>query len=169
MYCSDFSMIGITVLNPPFWAMHPYVCDNLLFEDITYSAPVNSPNTDGIDPDSCSNVVIRNFTTLGCGDDAIAIKSGKNEEGRAFATPSKNILIEGGSIGPSSGIDIGSEMSGGVYNVMVRNVKFKGALFAGRIKSGRGRGGKLLFDVVRRLPHIRLQCIVFKIWLLFIC
>lgn len=75
--------------------MHPYACDNLLFENITYSAPINSPNTDGIDPDSCSNVIIRNFTTLSCGDDAIAIKSGKDEAGRAFATPSYNILIEG--------------------------------------------------------------------------
>lgn len=95
MYCSNFSMVGVTVLNPPFWAMHPYACDNLLFEDITYSAPLNSPNTDGIDPDSCSNVVIRNFTTTACGDDAIAIKSGKDAAGRAFAMPSYNILIEG--------------------------------------------------------------------------
>ena len=88
-------MIGVTVVDPPFWAMHPYACDTLLFEDITYSAPPTSPNTDGIDPDSCSNVVIRNFTTLHCGDDAIAIKSGKNAEGREFGMPSYNILVEG--------------------------------------------------------------------------
>jgi polygalacturonase len=95
MYCRNFSMIGVTVVDPPFWAMHPYACDALLFENITYSAPPNSPNTDGIDPDSCSNVVIRNFSTLHCGDDAIAIKSGKDAQGRAFGMPSYNILIEG--------------------------------------------------------------------------
>lgn len=83
------------MLNPPFWAMHPYACDTLLFENITFEAPVTSPNTDGIDPDSCSNVVIRNFNVNHCGDDAVAIKSGKDSAGRAFGRPSYNILIEG--------------------------------------------------------------------------
>ena len=95
MYCQNFTMSGVTVLNPPFWAMHPYACDTLLFENINFSAPPTSPNTDGIDPDSCSNVIIRNYHTLHCGDDAIAIKSGKNAPGRDFAMPSYNILIEG--------------------------------------------------------------------------
>ena len=95
MYCKNFSMVGVTVQNPPFWAMHPYACDNLLFENVTFSAPPNSPNTDGIDPDSCSNVVIRNFNVLHCGDDAVAIKSGKDSPGRDFGMPSYNILIEG--------------------------------------------------------------------------
>ena len=95
MYCSDFTMDGVTVINPPFWAIHPYACDNLVFKDITYSAPINSPNTDGIDPDSCTNVLIQNFTVVSCGDDAVAIKSGKDEAGRVFARPSSNILIEG--------------------------------------------------------------------------
>eukprot|EP01038_Epipyxis_sp_PR26KG_P008835 gene8835-11926_t len=143
MDCSYFSIVGITIIDPPFWAVHPYNCNNLLFENIIYSAPVQSPNTDGIDPDSCSNVIIRNFTVISCGDDAIAIKSGKNEEGRTFGKPSHDILIEGGRIGPSSGINIGSEMSGDVYNVIVRDVRFTGSLFTTRIKSARGRGGKV--------------------------
>lgn len=142
MYCSHFSLIGVTVLNPPFWAVHPFACDTVLVENVTFFAPVTSPNTDGIDPDSCSNVIIRNLTAS-CGDDAIAIKSGKDEYGRAFNMPSFNILVEGGSIGPSRGIDIGSEMSGDVFNVMVRNVRYHGSKFAARIKSGRGRGGKV--------------------------
>jgi polygalacturonase len=140
MYCTHFTLQGVTILDPPFWAVHPYACDDVLVEDVVFSAPVTSPNTDGIDPDSCSNVVIRNFTAS-CGDDAIAIKSGKDEYGRAFNIPSRDILIEGGVIGPSSAINIGSEMSGGVYNVLVRGVLFKGGLFSTRIKSARGRGG----------------------------
>lgn len=142
MYCSDFSLLGVTVLNPPFWGVHPFACDTVLVENVNFSAPLTSPNTDGIDPDSCSNVIIRNLTAT-CGDDAIAIKSGKDEYGRAFNRPSYNILVEGGSVGPSRGIDIGSEMSGDVYNIMVRGVAFHGSKFAARIKSGRGRGGQV--------------------------
>jgi polygalacturonase len=141
MYCSGFRMLDVTVLNSPFWAMHPYACDDLLFENVVYRAPVTSPNTDGIDPDSCSNVIIRNFTYERGGDDAIAIKSGKDQYGRDFGRPSYNILVEGGRVGPGSGIDIGSEMSGGVYNIFVKGVTFNSSLFATRIKSGRGRGG----------------------------
>jgi polygalacturonase len=141
MYCSHFTMRGVTVRNPPMWAIHPYACEHIVFENVIFSAPLDSPNTDGIDPDSCAHVRITNLTVVGCGDDAISIKSGKDEWGRAFATPSHDILIEGGSIGPSSGIDLGSEMSGGIYNVLVRGVHFYHTLFAVRIKSGRGRGG----------------------------
>lgn len=70
MYCYNFTMTGVTVANPPFWGIHPFACDTLLFEDVVFMAPLSSPNTDGIDPDSCSNVVIRNLTAT-CGDDAI--------------------------------------------------------------------------------------------------
>jgi hypothetical protein len=148
MFCSHFTMSGVTVRNPPFWAMHPYACDHVIFDNIVFSAPLDSPNTDGIDPDSCGHVLIKNLTVVGCGDDAIAIKSGKDEWGRAFNRPSHDIVVEGGFIGPSSGIDLGSEMSGGVYNVLISNVYFHHTLFAVRIKSGRGRGG-----YVRNVTH----------------
>jgi polygalacturonase len=73
MYCTKFTMSDVTIVNPGFWAIHPYACDVVLLENIIYSAPYNSPNTDGIDPDSCSNVVISNFTSS-CGDDSISVK-----------------------------------------------------------------------------------------------
>lgn len=82
------------MINPPFWAIHPYACDDVHIENVVFTAPLTSPNTDGIDPDSCTNVKIINFTAS-CGDDAIAIKSGKDEYGRVFNRPSSNILIEG--------------------------------------------------------------------------
>lgn len=142
MYCTNFSMIGITVVNPPFWGIHPYACDNLLFENVRFFAPADSPNTDGLDPDSCSNVIIRNFTATS-GDDAIAIKSGRDAYGRNFNRPSNNILIEGGMMYHSRGINIGSEMSGHVYDVRVKDVTFFHSEFAVRIKTARGRGGKV--------------------------
>lgn len=155
-YCKNFVIEGVTIQNPAFWGIHPYVCDNVRIENVVFKAPVTAPNTDGIDPDSCSNVVIRNFSAT-CGDDAIAIKSGKDAEGRAFNVSSHDILIEGGVIGPSSAINIGSEMSGGVYNIMVRGVTFKGALFSSRIKSARGRGGyvrNVTFEDIVMLDNI---------------
>eukprot|EP00602_Paraphysomonas_sp_CaronLab_P009932 CAMPEP_0185036380 /NCGR_PEP_ID=MMETSP1103-20130426/29294_1 /TAXON_ID=36769 /ORGANISM="Paraphysomonas bandaiensis, Strain Caron Lab Isolate" /LENGTH=365 /DNA_ID=CAMNT_0027573899 /DNA_START=66 /DNA_END=1160 /DNA_ORIENTATION=- len=142
MFCRNFTLLGVTVANPPFWGVHPYACDGVLIDNVIFKAPVGSPNTDGIDPDSCSNVVIRNLTAS-CGDDAIAIKSGRDQYGREFNMPSYNILIEGGSIGSSRGIDIGSEMSGDVYNVRVKDVSFTRSEFAVRIKSARGRGGRV--------------------------
>jgi polygalacturonase len=142
MFCSNFSMVGVTVKNPAFWGIHPYACDDLLFENVKFYAPIDSPNTDGLDPDSCSNVIIRNFSATS-GDDAIAIKSGRDENGRRFNKPSYNILIEGGVMGHSRGINIGSEMSGHVYNVHVKDVRFVRSDFAVRIKTARGRGGKV--------------------------
>ncbi len=94
MYCSNFTIRNVQIRNPPFWAVHPYVCNDILIENVRYTAPPTSPNTDGIDPDSCGNVIIRNFSAT-CGDDAIAIKSGKNDYGRAFNVSSHDILIEG--------------------------------------------------------------------------
>jgi len=146
MYCTNFSMVGVTVKNPAFWGIHPFACDELLFENVIFYAPVDSPNTDGLDPDSCSNVIIRNFTATS-GDDAIAIKSGRDEYGRAFNKPSYNILIEGGTMKRSRGINIGSEMSGHVYNVHVKDVRFESSDYAVRIKTARGRGGKVRFFI----------------------
>mmetsp|Transcript_48937 Transcript_48937/g.98468 ORF Transcript_48937/g.98468 Transcript_48937/m.98468 type:complete len:435 (+) Transcript_48937:70-1374(+) len=140
-FCTNFSMLSLSIVDPPFWAVHPYACRGVLLQDLIFTAPLDSPNTDGLDPDSCQDVVIRNFTCVSGGDDAIAIKSGKDEWGRAFGMPSANVLIEGGTIGPSRGINIGSEMSGGVANVTVRQVHFFGSEFAVRVKAARGRGG----------------------------
>jgi len=140
-YCTNFTMQGVHIMNPPFWAVHPYACDGVVLEDLTFSAPFDSPNTDGLDPDSCFDVIIRNFTFLEGGDDAVAIKSGRDEWGRAYGRPSRNIFIEGGTMNGGRGVNIGSEMSGGVYNVTVRGVTFHGSEFAVRVKAGRGRGG----------------------------
>lgn len=92
--CKNFVMEDVTISNPGFWGIHPYVCDGVRIENVVFSAPVTAPNTDGIDPDSCSNVIIRNFSAQ-CGDDAIAIKSGRDIEGRNFNVSSHDILIEG--------------------------------------------------------------------------
>ena len=127
-------------MNAPFWVIHLYVCDDVLIEGVTVAAPVYSRNTDCIDPDSSTNIVIRNCTLSG-GDDQVAIKSGQDEAGRLFGKPSINITVEDIHCMHGDVIYIGSEMSGGVSNVVVRNVKFNDVLHPMRIKTGYGRGG----------------------------
>ena len=140
MYSSNIRVHNITIVDAPFWVIHLYVCDDVLIEGVTVAAPVYSRNTDCIDPDSSSNIIIRNCTLSG-GDDQVAIKSGQDEAGRRFGKPSVNITVENVHCLHGDGISIGSEMSGGVSNVIVRDVKFNDVLHPIRIKTGYGRGG----------------------------
>ena len=120
------------------------------------AAPVYSRNTDCIDPDSSTNVVIRNCTLSG-GDDQIAIKSGQDEAGRRFGKPSVNITVENIIVLHGDGISIGSEMSGGVHNVVVKHVKFNDVLHPLRIKTGYGRGGEVSNVSISIGPFINLK------------
>ncbi|KAI7749389.1 hypothetical protein M8C21_002962 [Ambrosia artemisiifolia] len=93
MYSSDIVISNITLRNPPFWTLHPYDCKNVTIRNMTILAPLfEAPNTDGIDPDSCEDMVIED-SYISVGDDAIAIKSGWDQYGIAYGRPSKNILI----------------------------------------------------------------------------
>jgi polygalacturonase len=150
-YCQDLVVRDITLKDSPFWTLHPYACDNVLIERVKITAPVWSRNTDCIDPDSSTNVLIKNCTLDG-GDDQIAIKSGMDEPGRHFARPAANITIDDCILNYGDGISIGSEMSGGVYNVTVRRIKMSDMLHNMRIKSGYGRGGRvsnILFEDIQ--------------------
>ncbi|KAL9242180.1 hypothetical protein vseg_016206 [Gypsophila vaccaria] len=159
MWSSDIVISNITLRNSPFWTLHPYDCKNVTIQNVTILAPVlEAPNTDGIDPDSCEDMVIENCY-ISVGDDGIAIKSGWDQYGIAYGRPSKNILIRNLVVRSmvSAGISIGSEMSGGVSNVTVENVLVWSSRRAVRIKTAPGRGGyvrhityrNLTFDEVR--------------------
>lgn len=129
-------------------------------QNVNISAPGWAPNTDGIDVDSCSNVLIRNCH-FSVGDDAIAIKSGLNKAGRDFNKPSQNIRIENISVVDSNlstnGLAIGSEMSGGVYNVTLDGANFENLASGIYIKSMIGRGG-LVSDI--HFKNIRMKRIL---------
>lgn len=137
--CSRILVEGITIRNSPFWTIHPVYCDNVIVRRITIDS--HYPNNDGCDPESTSNVLIEDciFRT---GDDAIAIKSGRDEDGRRIGRPSKNIVIRNCLFhSECNGLCIGSEMSGGVENVYMDDIRIgtvKNALY---FKSNRDRGG----------------------------
>ncbi|RZS01822.1 hypothetical protein BHM03_00031767 [Ensete ventricosum] len=121
--------------------LHHLCCSNVVIKYVTVLAPHDSPNTDGIDPDSSSNVCIED-AHISTGDDLVAIKSGWDEYGIAYGRPSSGITIRrltGSS--PFSGVAIGSETSGGVENVLVENVNLHDTGIGIHIKTNVGRGG----------------------------
>ncbi|XP_074273577.1 putative polygalacturonase [Silene latifolia] len=159
MWSRDIVITNITLRNSPFWTLHPYDCKNVTIQNVTILAPViGAPNTDGIDPDSCEDMVIEDCY-ISVGDDGIAIKSGWDQYGISYGRPSTNILIRNLVVRSmvSAGVSIGSEMSGGVSNITIENVLVWSSRRAVRIKTAPGRGGyvrdvtyrNLTFDEVR--------------------
>ncbi|KAJ3703797.1 hypothetical protein LUZ61_007502 [Rhynchospora tenuis] len=142
MYSTEVVISNLTFVNSPFWAIHPVYSSQVLIQNVTILAPLDSPNTDAIDPDSSTNVCIEDCY-ISTGDDIIVIKSGWDEYGISFARPSSNISIRHitGQSGSGAGIAIGSEMSGGVSEVHAENLHFTNSLHGIRVKTSAGRGG----------------------------
>lgn len=139
--CRDVLIEGLTLLNSPSWTVNPVRCRNLRVRGLTIRNPADSPNTDGINPDSCSSVIIEGCF-ISVGDDCITLKSGTEAERPELRAPGEDIVVancvmEAGH----GGIVIGSEMSGGIRNVVVSNCVMRGTDRGIRIKSRRGRGG----------------------------
>nr|XP_027189545.1 probable polygalacturonase isoform X1 [Cicer arietinum] len=142
MYSDQIQISNLTLINSPSWFVHPIYSSNIIIQGLTILAPVTSPNTDGIDPDSCSNVKIEdNFIVSG--DDCIAIKSGWDEYGIKVGMPTQHVIIRRLTcISPDSAtIALGSEMSGGIQDVRAEDITAISTESAVRIKSAVGRGG----------------------------
>lgn len=138
--CKNFRIEGITIVNSPFWTVNPEFCENVTIDRVTINNPP-SPNTDGINPESCKYVHISNCH-ISVGDDCITLKSGRDLQGRKLNAPNENITITNCTmLSGHGGVVIGSEMSGGVKKVVISNCVFDGTDRGIRIKSTRGRGG----------------------------
>ncbi len=147
--CSRVLIEDITVKDSPFWTIHPVYCDNVIVRGVTINS--HFPNNDGCDPESTNNVLIENCT-FETGDDAVAIKSGRDTDGRYVGRPSENIVIRNCLFhSECNGLCIGSEMSGGVENVYMSDITIgtvKNALY---FKSNRDRGGYIRNVVVKNI------------------
>lgn len=132
---------GVTFKNSPSWCLHPLSCEDLTLNDVKVFNPWYSQNGDALDVESCRNVVVANCL-FDAGDDAICLKSGKDEDGRRRGEPCENVIVKNNTVlHGHGGFVIGSEMSGGVKNVYVADCTFIGTDVGLRFKSTRGRGG----------------------------
>ena len=139
--CENVLLEDCLFQNSPCWNIHPLMCRNVIINNITVRNPWYSQNGDGLDVDSCENVFVLN-SSFDVGDDAICIKSGKDEDGRRRARPCRNLIVDNCIVFHGhGGFVVGSEMSGGVQNINVTNCRFLGTDVGLRFKSCRGRGG----------------------------
>ncbi|OJV90805.1 MAG: glycoside hydrolase [Bacteroidia bacterium 44-10] len=139
--CKNVYLQGVLFENSPAWNIHPLMCENVIIDGIYVKNPSYSQNGDGLDLESCVNSIVVN-SIFDVGDDAICIKSGKDEDGRRRARPTENLIVDNCKVFHGhGGFIVGSEMSGGVKNISVTNCHFLGTDVGLRFKSTRGRGG----------------------------
>ena len=141
--CQNVLIEGVHIRRSPMWEIHPMLCTNVIVRGVDIVS--HGANNDGCDPESCRDVLIENclFDT---GDDCIAIKSGRNNDGRRVGVPSVNLVIRGCTMRDGhGGVTIGSEISGSCSNVFVENCEMNSSRLncALRLKSNAVRGGVL--------------------------
>lgn len=139
--CRNILLDGPTFRNSPAWSIHPWLCENMLIQNIKVKNPWYSQNGDGIDVDSCKNVIVKD-SVFDVGDDALCVKSGKNEDGRKLGVPCECVRFENCVVYHGhGGFVVGSEMSGNVKDIYVKDCTFIGTDTGLRFKSCIGRGG----------------------------
>lgn len=165
--CENVLIQGVTIVNAPFWVIHPFRSQNIIVDGVTVDS--HGPNNDGCDPEYSKNVIIKNCT-FDTGDDCIAIKSGRNEDGRRVGIKSENIVVQNCKmIDGHGGVVIGSEISAGVSNVFVENCEMNSPNLerAIRIKTNTKRGGIVENVFVRNVKVGQVDEAVLKINLFY--
>lgn len=139
-HCKNVTVHGLTIQNSPSWNLHPYFSDKIRFLDLTILNPWNSPNTDGMDPESVNGLEVVGVH-FSLGDDCIAVKSGKFYMGNKYKVPSQNLEIRQCLMQNGHGaVSLGSEMAGGIRNLHAYKCIFDDTDRGLRIKTRRGRG-----------------------------
>jgi polygalacturonase len=152
--CKNIFLQGVLFENSPSWNLHPLMCENIIIDRLLVRNPAYAPNGDGLDLESCKNALIVN-TVFDVGDDGICLKSGKDAEGRKRNMPTENVIVDNCKVFRGhGGFVVGSEMSGGVRNILVSRCQFIGTDVGLRFKSCRGRGGVVENIHVRNLSML---------------
>jgi polygalacturonase len=161
--CKNVYLQGVTVIDGPSWNVHPVFCENVIIRGIKVVA--HGANNDGINPDGCKNVLIEDCY-VDAGDDALTMKSGRDEEAWEIGRPLENVIIRRCTVKQGNGgFVVGTEMSAGIRNILVENCHFDGTRRGLRFKSRAGRGGTVENIWVRNITmeNIREEAIVFDL------
>ena len=149
---------GITLNNSPCWTVHPVWCEDVIVRGVTIENPTVSPNTDGVNIESCNRALVEDCTVITTGDDMYCLKAGRNEDAWEVGIPCENVVIRRcRSLGPSrsGGIVFGSEMSADIRNVLAEDCEFADNVNCARLKAKDGRGGVVENVDIRRLHLCR--------------
>ena len=141
IHCKNVKLEDFTITNSPFWVLHPLLSENVIVRGVTVNS--EGPNNDGCDPESCKNVLIENCT-FNTGDDCIALKSGRDFDGRRENAPIENVIIRNCQMRKGhGGVSMGSEISGGCKNIFIENCQMSSPELerAILIKTNNSRGG----------------------------
>ena len=167
MNCTSALIEGVYITNSPFWVIHPIFCQDLIVRGVRINS--HGPNNDGCDPESCKNVLIENCV-FDTGDDCIAIKSGRNNDGRKWNIPSENIIVRRCQMKDGhGGVVVGSEISGGYRNLYVEDCEMDSPNLdrVVRIKTNACRGGVIENLFVRNVRVNECNEAVMRINLLY--
>jgi len=140
--CQDVHISDLHLQKHAIWCLHLLYCEDVVVDNINIRSTIYIPSSDGIDVDSCNRVLIKGCD-IACTDDDIAIKSGKDDDGRRVNRPSENITIQDCTMGTGDGIAMGSEVTGSVRHVVVQRCTFNGTSHCARFKSEPSRGGEI--------------------------
>ena len=155
--CKNVLLKDVIFQNSPAWNIHPLMCENIIIDNLLARNPSYAQNGDALDLESCKNALIVN-STFDAGDDGICIKSGKDADGRKRGIPCENVVVDGCTVFQGhGGFVVGSEMSGGVKNILVDNCQFLGTDVGLRFKSCRGRGGVVSNIFIRNISMFDIQ------------
>jgi polygalacturonase len=149
--CKNVLVSDVTIVHSPMWELNPVLCTNVIARGVKISS--HGPNNDGFDPESCKDVLVENCT-FDTGDDCIAIKSGRNRDGRRVGVPMENMIVRGCLMKDGhAGVAIGSEASGGCRNIFVEDCRMDSPELdrALRIKSNATRGGTIENIFMRKI------------------
>lgn len=139
--CDTVLLENATFKNSPAWCLHPLQCTHITIDGVKVNNPWYAQNGDALDLESCRNALVIN-SIFDAGDDAICIKSGKDEDGRRRGVPCENVIVRNNTVlHGHGGFVVGSEMSGGARNIYIADCSFIGTDVGLRFKSTRGRGG----------------------------
>lgn len=149
--CKNVLIEGITIVNAPFWVLHPTLCTNVTIRGVNVASL--GPNNDGCDVESCRDVLIEKCV-FDDGDDCVVIKSGRNADGRRLNVPCENVIVRGCTMRDGhGGVTVGSEISGGARKIFVEDCTMSSPRLdrAIRLKTNAMRGGIIEDVYVRRV------------------